>query len=634
MFLVYNRFGGQPPTAGRVAASEKQRSPSIYSRRLLKLDSSGLYTRARMSATKPTVGKAVECLKLGLVQAAVEMLERICAKEPKNADAAHLYGLALFQLGEGERAARELERAVRLRPRAPATHIALGNVLTMQQQHARAVASFRQAIRLDVGAGPAYVGLALALTRLHDYSGAIAAAREALRLMPENFQPHANLASALREAGEVEAAIATLEEARRRFPDNREILSLLLAARNYSSDSDPVQCTAEARAFGALVGPPEPVDWRQAPEPQRRLRVGYLSADLRTHSVSYFLEPILAHHDAQQFEVSLYALSPRCDTTTERLRASAAHWCDVSRLDGQALVARLREDRVDILVELGGHTGGNRLAALAAGAAPIQVTYLGYPNTTGVPAIGYRLVDAISDPPGAERYATEQLVRLPECFLCYGPPADAPQPHPPPCQNTGYVTFGSFNSLPKIGPPVVETWARVLERVNGSRLFLKNRSLADPSVAQAATSWFSQRGIAPDRLRLVGQTPTPAGHLALYADVDIAFDSFPYNGTTTTCEALWMGVPVVVLQGREHAARVGMSLLNAAGLCEHIAETPDGYVNLAVQLANDRPRLAQLRRELRAHVAASPLCDAAGFTRRLEDAYRPLWREWCAARRG
>ena len=582
-----------------------------------------------MRDSAPTVAKAKECLKLGLVEAAVDMLGLVCKKEPRNAEAAHLHGLALFQTGMGDRGIAELERAIKLHPSAAALHIALANAQMTRQRHEGAAAGFQKAIKLDSKAGPAHLGLALALTRLHDLSGAIAAAREAIRLMPNSFQPYANLSTALREAGEVDEAISVLEGARQRFPKSAEILGLLLTARNYSSKSDPERCVQEARQFGALVEPPDQVDWPNLKEPDRRLRVGYLSADLRTHSVAYFFEPILANHDRSDFEPFVYSLSPRTDATTERLRSHAAQWIDASRLDTNSLLAKLREDRLDILIELGGHTNNNRLAALARAAAPIQVTYLGYPNTTGVPAIGYRIVDALTDPTGAESYATEHLLRLPRCFICYSPPSDAPQPSPPPCERSGFVTFGCFNSLPKIDPQVIDAWARLLEAFDNSHLFLKNRSFADSTVREHWMQLFAERGIDPDRVELTGRTATPAEHLAMYARVDVALDTFPYNGTTTTCEALWMGVPVVTLEGRTHAGRVGVSLLHAVGLGELVAPTVERHVAIARNLAADSTRLSELRRTLRARLADSPLCDSRSFVRNLEAAYRRIWQSWC-----
>jgi predicted O-linked N-acetylglucosamine transferase (SPINDLY family) len=278
-----------------------------------------------------------------------------------------------------------------------------------------------------------------------------------------------------------------------------------------------------------------------------------------------------------------------------------------------------------VLVDLAGHTGEYRLPVLNRRPAPIVCTYLGYPNTTGVPGVGYRIVDHLTDPPGA--MATEELVRLDGCFVCYQPPADAPDV---PVPQRAAPVFGSYNALPKMRPAVVDLWSRILREVPGSRLVLKNAALGAESTRRRVLAAFEACAVPPERLDLLAPETALGGHLAQYGRVDVALDPFPYNGTTTTCEALWMGVPVVTLEGRAHAGRVGLSLLSAVGLGELVARTPDEYLRIAADLAADRPRLAELRRTLRDRVRTSVLTDAGSMARRLEDAYRRMWRRWCA----
>jgi predicted O-linked N-acetylglucosamine transferase (SPINDLY family) len=294
-------------------------------------------------------------------------------------------------------------------------------------------------------------------------------------------------------------------------------------------------------------------------------------------------------------------------------------------------VARLvREDRIDILIDLAGHTAGNRLGVFACKPAPLQVTWLGYPDTTGLSCMDYRLTDIHADPPGlTERYHSEQLIRLPETFLCFHPDDQNADVAPTPALARGHVTFGSFNILSKINGPLVELWSQILQQTPGSRMLLKARYLADPSARQHLTDLFSAAGISVDRLEFRQATSSYADHLRQYEDVDIALDTYPYHGTTTTCEALWMGVPVVTLVGDRHQCRVGWSLLSNVGLPELAAYSRQEYVQLAVGLANDLPRLCALRNGLREQMRRSPLMDAARFSQNVEAAYRRIWKQWC-----
>lgn len=366
-----------------------------------------------------------------------------------------------------------------------------------------------------------------------------------------------------------------------------------------------------------------------AEDTRRCLRVGYLSPDFREHSVASFIEPVLRQHDRSRFEVCCYSSLPMPDETTRRIREAVDVWRDIDKLsDGEA--ARLiREDRIDILVDLSGHTAGGRLGIFAARPAPIQMTWMGYPNATGLRTIDYRITDGVADPAGEEAHYSEELLRLDGCFLCYQPVTDAPEVAPLPALTNGHVTFGSFNNFSKINPGVLQLWAEVLKQVPGSRLLLKCPALTDATVRGRVSAALQALGIGTERVDLLGHTRTRQEHLALYARVDIAVDTFPYNGTTTTCEALWMGVPVLSLVGKRHAGRVGASLLSAAGLSDWLADTPESFVAIAQTMVADVTRLARLRGSLRGQLAESSLCDAAGFVRRLEAVMQQAWgRRW------
>lgn len=352
------------------------------------------------------------------------------------------------------------------------------------------------------------------------------------------------------------------------------------------------------------------------------MRIGYVSGDFRRHSVANFLLPVLQHHDRNAFQVFCYSTNAWTDDVTERLTAAADHWRRLFGLDDEAAASLIAEDGIDLLIDLSGHTAHNRLALFARQPAPIQATWLGYPGSTGVEAIRYRLVDAITDPPGeADRHYSERLIRLDHGFLCYAPIDEAPQPVIRP---QGPVRFGSFNNPAKLSPATLDLWMRVLQAVDRSQLVLKGRPFADPQVRQTLLDRFGRRGIAADRILLLEHMASPDQHMAAYGEVDIALDPFPYNGTTTTCEALWMGVPVVTMLGARHSARVGASLLTQVGLDWLIARDEEDYIRLAADLAGDYRRRAGLRGQLRPRMQASPLCDGPGFTRRLEEAYRGM----------
>jgi len=357
-----------------------------------------------------------------------------------------------------------------------------------------------------------------------------------------------------------------------------------------------------------------------------------VSPDFRNHSVARFFLPLLEGHDRGAVEIACYAELARSDAVSERIRSLADRWSPTVGLSHDELAARIRGDAIDVLVDLAGHTSDNRLLTFARTPAPVQATWLGYPGTTGVAAIGWRFSDAECEPPGdADRRSSERIWRLPHGFHCFAPPADAPAVAPPPCAARGSVTFGSFNNFLKLAPETIALWGRVLAAMPGAQLLLKSNFVFDAAAHQRHLERFAAAGIDPSRIVILPYMPDERAHLAAYGEIDVALDPFPYNGTTTTCEALWMGVPVVTLRGDRHAARVGASLLTRVGLPDLIAGDEAAYIAVAAALAAAPQRLAALRAGLRAQVAASPLCDAGGFARAVEDAYRAMWRAWCEA---
>ena len=452
--------------------------------------------------------------------------------------------------------------------------------------------------------------------------------RRAIDLDPGLADAWANLGVALRGQSRYEEAVAAFTRSIELKPGAAALWSNRLLCLQYDPSRDAEEVFAAhldfGRAFGSgkRAGPAAPpLDVEAGYRAGRPLRVGYVSPDFRSHSVAFFLEPLLAAHDASAVESFCYSDVAAPDRVTARLKGLAIHWRDTAGLDDRSLAGLVRRDRIDILVDLAGHTAGNRLALFALKPAPVQATWLGYPGTTGLSEIDYRLTDAISDPDDA--FHSERPVRLPHGFHCYLPPENAPEPvrngnRPP--------TFGSFNNLSKVTPEVMAAWCALTASVPDAHLLLKSRPLADAEVRARYLDIAGTAGLPPERVRLVGHVPDLAAHLALYAEVDVALDPFPYAGTTTTCEALWMGVPVVTIRGDSHAGRVGASLLTHAGLDELIAGDVGEAASIARDLIGDSARLERYRGELRGRLAAGPLCDAPAFARAFEDVLHCMWR--------
>ncbi len=365
-------------------------------------------------------------------------------------------------------------------------------------------------------------------------------------------------------------------------------------------------------------------------DPEKELRIGYVSPDFRAHSVAYFLEPILANHDKKSIRIYCYSAVVSPDETTERFKDLTHSWKSIVGLSDDDVASCIFNDQIDILVDLAGHTGNNRLLIFSRKLAPVQVSYLGYPNTTGLSTIDYRLTDAFADPPGStDEWYTEKLVRVDPTTWCYRPSFRTPEIDKLPVLKKGHITFGSFNAFYKLNEIVFALWEKFLRELPTSQLFLKSRSLADPVIREKIFERFQASGISQERITLNQRESSHQRHLERYHEVDIALDSFPYNGTTTTCEALYMGVPVITLEGKDHRSRVGVSLLNQVQLQHLIARNEEEYVEIACSLASKVADLAELRNNLRARMEASPLMDEAGFTQGLENTYREMWQKWC-----
>ncbi len=556
---------------------------------------------------------------------ATELLERATLVAPEHVNARCQLGLAYARQGRLTEADRSFSQALELAP----DHLpSLNNralALTSLRRFDDAAAHYRRALAIDPRCVQALQNLGAMLSDLGKLGDAEDSLRAALMVEPNDAPTRVNLANVLTKQGRATEALGLLREALERRPDEASWHSNLLLTLHYPEGPSRAAVFAEhlawARVHRAHQAPTPPTRVRSSD--RTRVRVGYVSPDLRSHAVAFFLEPLLRGHDRSRFEVHAYAHVAVEDAVSARLRGLVDAWTNVFGLDDAALAARIQADGIDVLVDLAGHTSGHRLLAFARHPAPVQMTYLGYPNTTAVAAIGYRLTDPTCDPPDSEEFHTETLLFIDGGMHVYAPPLDAPDVSPPPFRERGHLTFGSFSNTSKITESVVARWASVLRAVPTSTLRLKFPTLADPRTAQAMRACFERHGIASERVTLRGGTFAHGAHLEEHRDVDAILDTFPYHGTTTTCEALWMGVPVLTLVGDRHVARVGASLLGQVGLDAFIATNEAGFLARACWLdaPEGRAHLATVRAELRERMRRSPLCDGERKARALERCY-------------
>jgi len=581
-----------------------------------------------MTSMRQTLGdRAMELQASGQHDKAVELVRLHLRMRPRDSMAVSIMGALLRGVGAVDESERWLRRAIALEPDNATCHYHLGVTLSMAKRHRDAIAHWEIATRLLPNFGAPWIALTGAYTDVNEAERGIEAAQVAMRLAPGEHGSRANLALALAKAGRIDESCEMYRQVVERFPGDPRLHSDYLHTMNYLVR--PREGVLEAhQAFGHACPPRRPAASTD-PSPDRAIRLGIMSGDLHDHSVSFFAESLVGDRPTNVEAIAFPTIAcPASDATGARMRTLFDRVVDVSSIDDDTLDATIRAERIDVLVELSGHTGGNRLTALASKPAPVMVTAIGYPNTTGLPAIDWRIVDSITDPPGAEACCTERLLRLDPCFLCYRPPELDASPTMP---ADGPLTFGSFNNGAKISPACAALWARVLHAVPGSRLLMKTQTLADPSTQRELSRRLSAEGITEDRVEMIAWSPTRAEHLGLYGRVHVALDTIPYNGTTTTCEALWMGVPVVTVRGDRHASRVSASLLTAAGHPEWIAQDADGFVRIATGLLGDMDRLASLRSSLRDELRASPLLDAKAYSGRFHAALRGCWRSWCEA---
>jgi predicted O-linked N-acetylglucosamine transferase (SPINDLY family) len=563
---------------------------------------------------------------------AIACFRRTLALKPDFAEAYHDLGLALKDQGSPDEVVECFRRTLALKPDFAEAHNNLGLALQYQGNVDEAVACFGRALALRPDFFEAVSNQGFALQYLGKLDEAVACYRRALEGNPELVGALSNLGTALAYQGKLDEAVECYRRALQLKPDYPETHSNLLFTLQYRAGTTLAELAAAHAEYDRLHAGPLRAAWRpheNVRDPQRPLRLGFVSPDFGRNPVGYFLIRALENLDPSQWQTVCYCYRVNNDELTARFQAAATLWRDVRGLSQERLAERIRADRIDILFDLAGHAGRNRLLAFARKPSPIQVTWAGYVGTTGLTAMDYILADRYEIPPRFDGYYCEKVLRMPDGYVCYDPPGYAPPVSPLPALKRGYATFGCFNNPAKIGGRVVEVWAEVLRRLPQSRLVLKYKGINDPSIAGPLASQFAARGIDPGRLEFLGRSPH-AELLQQYQSVDVALDPFPYNGGLTTCEALWMGVPVITLPGETFASRHSLSHLSNVGLTETIAGTLEEYVELAVSWAADLPRLAALRSALRERMAASPLCNGRRFAANLAAVLRDRWQRWIA----
>jgi predicted O-linked N-acetylglucosamine transferase (SPINDLY family) len=623
-----------------------------------------------LAETHYYLGYALE--QSGRMEAAAQAYAEAARLKPDMYMAHNNLGNVLLRLQRAEEALAAYCRAQALRPDLAELSLNVADALRTLGRQEDAINAYRAAIRLKPDLAEAYSGLGFVLSNLERYDEALDACRRALALRPEDMGYHNNMgivlrklkrtaeaaetfshvlrhvngdaaiyrnyALALEDLGKIPEAFAAYRRSLELDPNDLETRAGLVFLLNYLEGVPPSEVLAEAMVYGRMLeqsAPPQP-GHNNVVDPERTLRVGLVSGDLGAHSVGFFLEAVLAQIDPKEIELYAYETAKRNDEVNARLRQHVGNWRDAGEklLDDDALTQLIREDGIDILVDLNGYTAHGRLPVFARKPAPVQVSWLGYLGTTGLKAIDYVLADPWALPVGEESQFTETPWRLPETYICFTPPPIDLEVGPLPALANGHVTFGCFNNLAKVTDRVIACWARILHAVPGSRLYVKNKQLSAADTRTTVAARFVRHGITADRLIMEGQLATREEHLRAHQRIDIALDPFPYPGITTTVEALWMGVATLTLRGDRFIRHQGETILHNAGLPDWIAADEDDYVAKAVTYAADLEALAALRAQLRPRLLASPLCDAPRFARHLEQAFRQMWRIWCAGHTG
>ncbi|KAL8554463.1 hypothetical protein ACS0TY_002600 [Phlomoides rotata] len=551
------------------------------------------------------------------------------------ADAMYNLGVAYGEMLKFDMAIVFYELALHFNPHCAEACNNLGVIYKDRDNLDKAVECYQMALSIKPNFSQSLNNLGVVYTVQGKMDAAASMLEKAIVANPTYAEAYNNLGVLYRDAGNISLAVEAYEQCLKIDPDSRNAGQNRLLAMNYINDGMDDKLYEAHREWGRRFMRlfQQFTSWDNIKDPERPLVIGYVSPDYFTHSVSYFIEAPLIYHDYANYKVVVYSAVVKADAKTIRFRdrvlKHGGTWRDIYGIDEKKVASMVRDDKVDILVELTGHTANNKLGMMACRPAPIQVTWIGYPNTTGLPTIDYRITDALSDPLDTKQKHVEELVRLPDSFLCYSPSPEAGPVSPTPALSNGFVTFGSFNNLAKITPKVLQVWARILCAIPNSRLIVKCKPFCCDSVRQQFLSTLEKLGLESLRVDLLPLILLNHDHMQAYSLMDISLDTFPYAGTTTTCESLYMGVPCITMGGSVHAHNVGVSLLKTVGLSNLVAKNEDEYVKVALQLASDISALSNLRTRLRSLMHKSPLCDGSKFIRGLESAYRNMWQRYC-----
>lgn len=601
---------------GRESAAEE------HLRRAIKLDSAyapAFFNLGNLLIRQERDNEAVQCY------------DRAIVANPSHFAACLALGQLLLKLKQAAPARQLAMMALNLQPTDSRANDLLISALLLLKEFAPALERIDLVLSEAPSRVPVLKGKAHCLQELVRIEEAIAVYRTILSIEPGDIESRLALGRLFTFSGQVKQGIEALGQPVAATQSDADVFSTWLFYLNYleSHSATELRCLHQRWEEGRHPPRLSPRIHR-VDTPKARLKVGYLSADFKTHSVAFFIESVLEQHDVEKFEIFAYYLGPESDAVTERISSKVEHFRPVHGLQPEEIAHKIAEDGIDIAIDLGAHTTSKLLEALLFRPAPIQISWLGYPNTTGVSAIDYRITDAIADPPGTgDTWNSEKLLRLPDCFHCYRPEQYIPFDPTPAYRRNGFVTFGSFNVLPKLSASCLSAWARIINGTPKSRLLIKTRYLRDPSAQSHLFAQFKSHGLPENRIIIASDQARWSDHLLRYREIDIALDPFPYNGTTTTCEALWMGVPVLTFTGDRHAARVGTSLLTTIRHPELIAENQEAYIAQAIQLANTPEELDDLHARLHDDMARSPLCNAVRFVAHLESTYQAAWKNYC-----
>ena len=574
--------------------------------------------------------------ELGRVEEAQREAEALVASHLDSPEAWVNLGNILVHIGKGREAVSHYQRALALRPDYEEAHFNMSVLVNSAAGLSEAIGYIERKIKLSGETRHRLVMLAAARQAVGDLGIAEDLCRRVLERQPDDVSALCTLASALSHGGDAAAALPVYQRIAEVDPEQARMGSNTLFEMNYLGDLDRAKVFAAHDAWAQRYTPP----LAQMPDfsawdrdPERKLRIGYVSGDFSRHPVGFLFQDVLAHHDRSQVEIHCFSMVFQPDEVTEQIRGSVDHWEDIFLLNDEEATAALRAAQLDILVDLSGHTAFHRLLSFAERPAPVQVSWIGYFHSTGLSAMDYFLTDPYTTPADGGQLFSETPLWLPATRFCFRPPAYTSEVGPLPCEEKGYVTFGSFNRLPKLTKQVIAAWSKIVLAVPDSRLVLKARALKDPVVRERLLKRFAEHGVAAERIEL-REVSSHAQMFSEYNDLDLALDPFPFNGGMTTLEALWMGVPVLTIAGDTVVSRQSHAALANVGLTEALS-CPDveAYVARAIALAQQPAELARLRAELRSRMAASPLCRPEQFSRDLEALYRDMWRAWCAGER-